>query len=68
LSATFPSFKLARELDRTGLPGPMLAIYGANAALEATAGIDLQNTTQVVLGRLSSILKAVQLPNSSEKY
>jgi hypothetical protein len=45
------ALKLAGNLDRTSLPGPMLAIDGIAAALKATVGINLENAAQVVFWR-----------------
>jgi hypothetical protein len=60
--------KIAGKLDRTGLPGPMLAIDGTDAAWKATFGINLENVAQVVFGRRASILDAVQFANSVAKH
>jgi hypothetical protein len=57
---------LTGKMNRTGLPGPMLAINGTDAAWKATV-FNLENAAQVVFSRLASILDAVQLANSTAK-
>jgi hypothetical protein len=57
------ALKPAGTLDRTGLPGSMLAIDGTDSPWKNMVGINRENAAQVVFGRPASQLDAVQLTN-----